>query len=1089
MQYFLHRLTYLLLFSTLLFNTVQAQTPNFVVILVDDQGWTGTSVLMDANDPDSKSDYYHTPNLETMAANGLTFSQAYAPGAKCSPSRNAILTGKTTARSRFTATNDGSTNSGKKLIEASSNTAIQDGDTTIAEWLKGTSLNYLTAHYGKWHLKNDGPESNGFDYSTGNTDNDEGTALDGLTAQTDPKSMFALTDSAINFMTRANNAGKPFYVQISHYAVHSGIEATQDKLDVYASDALRPKGTKHDNEEYGAMTENVDSAVGLILAELTALGLTGTTYVIYTSDNGAVNGTSTNNPLQRGKTFIYEGGIRVPFIIQGPNITANTRSSEPIVGYDLFPTIAALSGGTIAQPTLIDGQDISGIWDGGGFTRSNSLYFHIPHYENNANKTPRSALVNGNHKLIVEYETGLNYLYDLSTDIGEDTDISGSNTALVEIMRKELRDHLEKVEANMPALDPTHADFSGTGDDVDNDGLDDAWEIKKALAYTYSPTDNVDGDAATFQEEHDYDSDPLTDEGLTATDASFNTNAIYILESYGDTTIRIAFPVYNSTGGDVTVNYTVSGTATSGVDFTALNGSVTIADGVNKQDITISLLDDLYDEAEETIVLTLTAGTGVTVGKNGTLTITIADNECAQSPLDPSLNTCNKDPYAQGFTPMYSEVTDAVADTRVITTNGIPNHDYRAPNIGEINASYTIDLTPTLSGYTYELIDNRVLGGFGQAINGVKIEPIAAEPFTNPNTGEQNWNWVQDFVSSPGDLGADCNYAHQQSNGEYHYHGDMIGLANVLLSGLGDGTTIPTAPVQIGWAADGFPIYYKYGYNDPMDNTSGIKEYTPNYALKSGSRNGDGITAPCGTYTGFYMQDYEYNAANGGDLDECNGITGVTPEFPGGTYYYVVTSAYPSIPRCLKGTPSTDYYGGDILPVELSTFTGQVQNGNDVLLQWTTLSEVNNKGFELQKTRDWENWETLDFIEGQGTSIVLTHYNYLDKNVAFGEVYYRLKQVDFDGISELSETIVVEIDAINVPFKIYPNPTTDDLNYFLESESEIESIQIFNTYGQLVRHQNDTNGIIHTADLSQGIYFLIVEFENGILFKEKVIKY
>lgn len=112
--------------------------------------------------------------------------------------------------------------------------------------------------------------------------------------------------------------------------------------------------------------------------------------------------------------------------------------------------------------------------------------------------------------------------------------------------------------------------------------------------------------------------------------------------------------------------------------------------------------------------------------------------------------------------------------------------------------------------------------------------------------------------------------------------------------------------ILIGWAADGFPVYYSFGYSAANDNKSIIKPLTSNYRLRLGDRPGDGISAPCGEYNGKYVQDFKYIEGLG-NLDEANGRTGVTPEFPNGTYYYVVTNEFPGIPRCLKGTPSRDF--------------------------------------------------------------------------------------------------------------------------------------------------------------------------------------
>lgn len=255
---------------------------------------------------------------------------------------------------------------------------------------------------------------------------------------------------------------------------------------------------------------------------------------------------------------------------------------------------------------------------------------------------------------------------------------------------------------------------------------------------------------------------------------------------------------------------------------------------------------------------------------------------------------------------------------RVITANNIPSHMVGLfgggmgslnPNaITAQNNTYTITASPTAAASITSLL-NTSMGpayAFGVALNGVKLDPVAAEPFPNSAQGTMdpnvNWEWNLEALNLTADLGLDCNYAHVQPNGEYHYHG----IPTMFLDGLNiNGTSM----VLVGWAADGYPIYYKYAYTDASNSSSAIKALSPSYRLKSGTRPGDGVTAPCGDYDGIYSNDYEY--VDGlGDLDECNGRTGVTPEFPGGTYYYVITDDYPAIPRCLMGTPSNDFRTG-----------------------------------------------------------------------------------------------------------------------------------------------------------------------------------
>ena len=485
-----------------------AQSPNFVFILADDMGWNGTSVQLSLTENGSKSDFYETTNLEELAADGMTFSQGYAPASKCSPTRCSILTGESPARNSFTETGN-SIATGEILIEPSTNNSIESNDITIAEWLKTIGLNYRTGHYGKWHLGSDGPAAHGFDFEDGNNSNNDGNAANGNTIQNDPKTMFDLTDKGIQFMQDAVTDGVPFYLQLSHYAVHGGVETTQGSFDYF--DAKAP-GAIHDNAEFAGMTKDLDETIGLILDEIEDLGIAGNTYVIFISDNGA-GGLSDNAPLSNGKATIYEGGIRVPVIIRGPNIPASTNCTTPVNGYDLFPTIAEWTGSGVALPSTLDGQSIVPLLTQNSFTRTDALYFHLPHYSGNLTKIPRSAAVEDNYKLVIDYESGVDFLYDLDTDIGELTNIAASNPLIVEHLKVKLRDHLKSVNANMPTLNPTHPNFSGTGTDVDADGLEDEWEFTELLSHTFTATDDPDGDGDDNLTEFMNGTDPLISGG------------------------------------------------------------------------------------------------------------------------------------------------------------------------------------------------------------------------------------------------------------------------------------------------------------------------------------------------------------------------------------------------------------------------------------------------------------------------------------------------------------------------------------------------------------------------------------------------
>ena len=280
--------------------------------------------------------------------------------------------------------------------------------------------------------------------------------------------------------------------------------------------------------------------------------------------------------------------------------------------------------------------------------------------------------------------------------------------------------------------------------------------------------------------------------------------------------------------------------------------------------------------------------------------------------LDTSIGPCG---VTLSLPHAYSETISGT--TRMISANSIPEHMVGPfgnesgalnPNaISEQNESYEITTTPSAAASLTPLLSTTGANAgpaysFGILFSGVEVDPVPAEPFPHNGTMDPNVNWEWNLEALNVDIGLDCNYAHVQPQGKYHYHGKPT----LYLDELG----IPTdAMTLIGYAADGFPIYYKYAYTSADDNNSAIIEMTSSYQLKSGNRGGDGITAPCDEYNGVYGNDYEY-VDGVGTLDETNGRTGVTPEYPNGTFYYVMTDEFPSIPRFFRGTPSQDFKVG-----------------------------------------------------------------------------------------------------------------------------------------------------------------------------------
>jgi hypothetical protein len=236
-------------------------------------------------------------------------------------------------------------------------------------------------------------------------------------------------------------------------------------------------------------------------------------------------------------------------------------------------------------------------------------------------------------------------------------------------------------------------------------------------------------------------------------------------------------------------------------------------------------------------------------------------------------------------------------DKRIIKSNGIPDHEVgRFPNRGNPNGIqvqnylYEVALKPQVAREAILMVRQP----FGIALNGVLFDPGTAEFFQR----NRNSKWNYEALSGAVKLGLDQNHAHVQPNGAYHYHG----LPSELFEMLSGGKQVMTL---VGWAADGFPIYGLYGTEDPLDAGSEIVELKSSYQIKAGTRP-SGSDSPGGDYDGTFTIDYEYLDSSG-DLDECGGRFGVTPEFTEGTYYYVLTEDYPFIPRMFKGEPDPSF--------------------------------------------------------------------------------------------------------------------------------------------------------------------------------------
>ncbi|GDY10702.1 sulfatase [Planctomycetia bacterium] len=420
------------------------ERPNIVFMLADDQGWNGLSVAMHPNVTGSKGDVFHTPNLERLAAQGMRFSAGYAPASVCSPTRISLMTGKSPAALHWTKAAPPET--GHKLIEPRNVKSISANETTIAELLK--QAGYATAHYGKWHIGGGGPEKHGFDESDGDTGNENAYQF----KDPNPVDIFGMAERTEAFMERNSKAKKPFFIQLSWNALHAAENANKATLAKYEK-ALNGENSKR--IATAAITEDLDTGVGRVLASIEKLGLSGNTFVIYMADNGANTG---KKVLNGGKGGMWEGGIRVPFIVRGPGVKPNSWCHTRVVGYDLYPTFCEWAGIKAASlPKGLEGGSIAGLLanDGRGDVKRvrEELIFHFPHYQGDA---PHSAIMLGDLKLLHFYEDHHDELYDLAQDISERRDLAAQRPDDVKKLRDRLEKYLASVDAQLPTPNPDY---------------------------------------------------------------------------------------------------------------------------------------------------------------------------------------------------------------------------------------------------------------------------------------------------------------------------------------------------------------------------------------------------------------------------------------------------------------------------------------------------------------------------------------------------------------------------------------------------------------------------------------------------------
>ena len=414
--------------------------PNIVLLLVDDLGWQDLKCY-DVDAPSA----YDTPHLDALAKKGVLFWQAYSPAPSCSPSRCAIMSGNHPARAQKTHVVGGHPpfprSANERMMDPWYSGRMPADSFTLARAMK--SNGYTTGHAGKWHIAINHkafpqPKDVGFDFSEATRGAHSSRGIDypskgfATTAEDDPyrldKNGFPFhenNENALDFIRQ--NKQEPFFLYYCTWLVHAPIvtrnkvllEKYAERMQVDPATRLEKnaKGKGQTNPFYGAMVESLDYYMGQIFSYLETTDdprwpghkLSENTYVIFTSDNGGVDGYTDNTPLDKGKTSAKEGGTRVPLMIAGPNIPAGVQSNVMINGLDFFPSILSLTGTKAPANKKFDGCDIAPLLLGDptketlvkhpdGSVRD-TMVWHFPHGGSN-----ESTIIQNGYKLIRNYD-------------------------------------------------------------------------------------------------------------------------------------------------------------------------------------------------------------------------------------------------------------------------------------------------------------------------------------------------------------------------------------------------------------------------------------------------------------------------------------------------------------------------------------------------------------------------------------------------------------------------------------------------------------------------------------------------------------
>ncbi|MFB9864414.1 sulfatase [Rufibacter immobilis] len=491
----------LLLLTAFLFPLLSSaqQKPNIIVFLVDDMGWMDTSVPFSGK-VEALNQRYHTPNMERLAREGMTFTNAYATPI-CTPSRVSLMTGLNAAHHRVTnwtniARDTPTDHPDSTFLPLAWNYNGFSPKTGVPHTVEATPLpvllreaGYYTIHVGKAHFGSAGtPGAN--PYNLGFMVNVAGNAaghpqsflgienygnLPGKTSAhavqnlseyygTETFLTEALTLEALKALDGAAKTKKPFFLHLAHYALHDPLQADPRFIQKYLAAGLNPQEAK-----YASMVEGMDKSLGDVLAYLQRNKLDQNTILLFMSDNGGLStgfprggkSNTHNLPLKAGKGSMYEGGIRVPMLVRWPGtVKPGTVAQQYLIIEDYFPTLLEIAGTKKSQVSQgVDGKSFMPLLKNPALKDSTRvLVWHHPNKwlpQGGLGINYKSAVRQGDWKLFYDLRTGQKELYHLSTDLGEANDVARQYPDRVASLAKALGQQLRKWNALMPVFKRT----------------------------------------------------------------------------------------------------------------------------------------------------------------------------------------------------------------------------------------------------------------------------------------------------------------------------------------------------------------------------------------------------------------------------------------------------------------------------------------------------------------------------------------------------------------------------------------------------------------------------------------------------------